>query len=147
MAKVPIIAQQIRTPGGILNTWVLTAGSDVTCSGTTVTLISSTITLAGNSKLLFWYTEPNLIKSSDATNPSYSIIIPGVNVPLDTNHIFYGAGSSVLREGISWLTYSDAIGTGGSKTIELKGDRYDTGSVTFGFQGRSGKLIVMEIAE
>jgi len=146
MAKVPLITSKTVTPSGILNTWVFSSAGDVVCSGTNVTLISANITLTGNSRLLFWYTEPNLIKSSDSTNPSYAITIPGVNVPLDTNHIFYGTGTSAIRNGISWLTYSDPITTGGLKTLTLLANRYDNGSVTFGFQGRTGKLIVMEIA-
>lgn len=146
MSKVPLIINQTRTPGGVLNAWTFSSASDVVCTGTNVTLINTTITLAGNSRLLFWYTEPNLIKSSDITNPSYQISIPGVSVPLDTNHIFYGIGSNTIRTGISWLTYSDPITTGGLKTFNLLANRYDTGSVTFGFQGRTGKLIIMEMA-
>jgi len=146
MANVPLISPQIRTPGGILNTWMFTTANDVVCTGTEVTLINTTITLQGNSKLVFWYTEPNLSKSSDTTNPSYTIVIPGITVVLDTNHMFYGTGTAGMRQGISWLTYSENTGSGGTKTLQLKANRYDNGSVTFGFQGRTGKLIIMEIA-
>ncbi len=138
----------LRTPGTVLNTWRFRTATDLTCTGTDRILISNTITLAGNSILQFSYSEPNLARSQWTTNPIYTISVTGVTIPLDTNHMFYASGDLgfQMRSGISWITYSNTVTVTGSVSITLTGNRYDTGAVIFGFQGRAGTLIVTEIA-
>jgi hypothetical protein len=101
--------------------------------------------------LLDYYSGQFIVSVAD-TNAEFFIEIDGVDQGLETSHIFYGGGSS-FRQIFNVSLLSQQVLSAGSHTINVIGNRYNTGSVTYNYQvsssttARRGRMTVMEIPQ
>lgn len=137
--------------GSIVQVQEYRSGVEITSSGPAVDILNVTFTTKfANSKLYLQYYSAQLSLSKVDTNPEITFLVDGVDQGLDTDHIFYGAGTT-FRPVVTIPLLTGPVGPAGPKNIKVRGAAYNSGTIIYNYQAgatspRRPRFIVMEVA-
>lgn len=140
-------------PGAVVQVQEFRGGTEVTTTGSAVTVVTGTFTtkLPGSKLLMIFYSGQMQTNKVD-TNPEFFFTVDGAGQGLDTDHIFYNLPAGI-RPVVTIPLLTSAISTAGAHTISVLGGSYNGGVIQYNFQSSTGteprrsRLTVMEIAQ
>ena len=119
-------------------------------SGNWVDLDTFSITTQGNSRLIWFMDTQQYIKSIANTNPSFQLVVDGVVAGSQNSannarwfHNWYGQNAG--RE-VQFNYFATDVLSSGSHTCKIQTNRYNSGTITLGFQSCPQRYLVQEIA-
>ena len=141
----------LYAPGHVIQVQEFRGGAELTTTGPVVDIINASITTKSTSSRLYiqYYTGQILVESV-SSNPRITFFVDGVDQGLDTDHIFYGAGTG-FRPVVTIPVLSTSTVSAGVHTVSVKGSSYNSGLIRYNYQSsgsdaRRSRLIVIEVA-
>jgi hypothetical protein len=151
--RTSILAGTTKLPGSVVQVQEYRGGVQTTTSGPPVDLINITFTTKfANSKLYLQYYTAQLSLNKVDTNPEIFFQVDGVDQGLDTDHIFYGAGSG-WRPVATIPLLTGSVGAAGDHNVKVRGGAYNSGVIVYNYQAPNGneprrpRFLVMEVAQ
>ena len=141
----------LYAPGHVIQVQEFRGGAEITTTGPVVDIINASITTTStNSKLYIQYYTGQILVESVSSNPRMTFFVDGVDQGLDTDHIFYGAGTG-FRPVVTIPVLSTSTVSAGAHTVSVKGSSYNGGLVRYNYQSsgadaRRSRLLIMEVA-
>lgn len=144
---------KLVAPGHVVQVQEYRGGAEVSTTGPAVDIISASITtVSPASKLFLQFYSGQMLVESTSSNPRVTFFVDGVDQGLDTDHIFYGAGTT-FRPVVTVPVLSTSTVGPGAHTVVIKGSAYNSGLVRYNYQStigtepRRSRLVIMEIAQ